>query len=104
MYKTQSYSGSTEVSDELPTMGTGDPTYPLYPIVCFLAAVMSVLVLLTSFIRQSWNIGVIFLCFWLFLETLTEGINAVIWRDNAEIKLYAYCNIGEFSAMNRVLP
>ncbi|VDC04735.1 unnamed protein product [Peniophora sp. CBMAI 1063] len=70
-----------------------DPTYPFRPIACFLAAAMLLLVLLTSFIRQSWNLGVAFLCFWLFFENLANGINAIIWSDNADIKLYAYCDI-----------
>ncbi|VDB95777.1 unnamed protein product [Peniophora sp. CBMAI 1063] len=70
-----------------------DPTYPLYPIDCFLAAAMLLLVLLTGFIRQSWNLGVAFLCFWLFIEVLTAGIDAIIWSDNADIKLYVYCDI-----------
>ncbi|VDB95518.1 unnamed protein product [Peniophora sp. CBMAI 1063] len=74
-------------------MAAADPTYPLYPIACILAAAMLLLVLLTSFIRQSWNLGVAFLCFWLFWENLTLGINAVIWSDNADIKLYVYCDV-----------
>ncbi|VDC01595.1 unnamed protein product [Peniophora sp. CBMAI 1063] len=74
-------------------MAAVDPTYPLYSIACFLAAAMLLLVLLTSFIRQSWNLGVAFLCFWLFWENLTLGINRIIWSDNADIKLYVYCDI-----------
>ena len=74
-----------------------DPTYPLYPIASIVAAVMLLLVLLTSFIRQSWNLGVAFLCFWLFFETLIAGINAIVWSDNADIKLYVYCDIGEWT-------
>ncbi|KZV59981.1 STE3-domain-containing protein [Peniophora sp. CONT] len=70
-----------------------DPTYPLYPIACILSAVMLLLVLITSFIRQSWNLGVAFLCFWLFWENITFGINAIIWSDNSDIKLYIYCDI-----------
>ncbi|KZV63981.1 STE3-domain-containing protein [Peniophora sp. CONT] len=70
-----------------------DPTYPLYPIACFLSAAMLLVVLLTSFIRQSWNLGVAFLCFWLFFDNLTFGLNAIIWADNADIKLYVYCDI-----------
>jgi hypothetical protein len=72
-----------------------DPTYPLYPVFCIVCAALMLLVLTTSFVRQSWNLGVTFLCFWLFWELLTEGIDAVIWSDNAEIKLYVYCDIGE---------
>ncbi|VDB92170.1 unnamed protein product [Peniophora sp. CBMAI 1063] len=74
-------------------MAAAVPTYPLYPIACLLASAMLLLVLLTSFVRQSWNLGVAFLCFWLFFETLTFGINTIIWSDNADIKLYVYCDI-----------
>ncbi|VDC01597.1 unnamed protein product [Peniophora sp. CBMAI 1063] len=74
-------------------MAAVDPTYPLYPIACFLAAAMLLLVILSSFIRQSWNLGVAFLWFWLFLENLVHGINTIIWSDNADIKLYVYCDI-----------
>ena len=78
-------------------MGAVDPTYPLFPVACVLATVMLFLVLLNSFIRQSWNLGVAFLCFWLSLENLTYGVNAVLWSDNAEVKLYVYCDIGASS-------
>ncbi|KZV65951.1 fungal pheromone STE3G-protein-coupled receptor [Peniophora sp. CONT] len=74
-------------------MATADPTYPLFPIASILAAVVLLLIFLTSFIRQSWNIGVAFLCFWLFFENLANGIKAIIWADNADIKLYVYCDI-----------
>ncbi|VDB95774.1 unnamed protein product [Peniophora sp. CBMAI 1063] len=74
-------------------MAAADPTYPLYPIACILASTMLLLVLLTSFIRQNWNLGVAFLCFWLFWENLTGGIGSIIWADNADVKLYVYCDI-----------
>lgn len=75
-------------------MDAADPTYPLYPFACILAAAMLLLVLLTNFIRKNWNLGVAFLCFWLFVENLTSGIDALIWADNADVKLYVYCDIG----------
>lgn len=75
-------------------MAAVDPSYPLYPIACILSAAMLLLVLLTSFIRQSWNLGVAFLCFWLFFENLNSGINAIVWSGNADIRLYVYCDIG----------
>ncbi|VDB92185.1 unnamed protein product [Peniophora sp. CBMAI 1063] len=74
-------------------MAAADPTYPFYPVACLLSSAMLLLVLLTSFVRQSWNLGVVFLCFWLFFETLTLGINAIIWSHNADVKLYVYCDI-----------
>ena len=75
-------------------MRAADPTYPLYPAASILAAVLLLLVLLTGFVRQSWNLGVAFLCFWLFFENLTGAINAIIWSDNSDVKLYVYCDIG----------
>ena len=75
-------------------MGAFDPTYPLLPVAYFLSAAMLSLVLLTTFVRKNWNLGVTFLCVWLSLETLVDGINTIIWSDNADIKLYVYCDIG----------
>ncbi|KZV64899.1 STE3-domain-containing protein [Peniophora sp. CONT] len=74
-------------------MAAADPTYPLYPVASFLAAAALLLVLSVSLTRQSWNLGVVFLCFWLFLETLINGVNEIVWADNAEIKLFVYCDI-----------
>ncbi|KZV72495.1 STE3-domain-containing protein [Peniophora sp. CONT] len=74
-------------------MGAVDPTYPLYPAACLLASILLLLVLLTSFVRQSWNLGVAFLCFWLFFENLTNAVSAIIWSDNYDVKNYAYCDI-----------
>ncbi|KAJ7189204.1 pheromone A receptor-domain-containing protein [Mycena filopes] len=72
---------------------TADPTYPLYPTLCIISAFLMFLVLTHSFIRQSWNLAVTFLCIGLFLDNLTHGINAVVWRDNADIKVPGYCDI-----------
>ena len=75
-------------------MGAVDPTYPLYPIASILAAGLLLLVLLTSFIRQNWNFGLALLCFWLFVENNTSGVDAILWSDNAEVKLDVWCDIG----------
>ncbi|KZV65146.1 fungal pheromone STE3G-protein-coupled receptor [Peniophora sp. CONT] len=76
-------------------LGAVDPTYPLFPLVLIVSSAMLLLVLLTSFVRQSWNLGVAFLCFWLLLENVVDAANAIIWSDNADIRLYVYCDIGE---------
>ncbi|VDB95843.1 unnamed protein product [Peniophora sp. CBMAI 1063] len=74
-------------------MGAVDPTYPLFPIANILSAAMLLLVLLTSLVRQSWNLAVGFLCFWLLVDNVTTAANSIIWSDNADVKLYAYCDI-----------
>ncbi|KAI0027423.1 pheromone A receptor-domain-containing protein [Vararia minispora EC-137] len=71
-----------------------DPTYPLFPIFATTSAAPLLLVLTTSFVRQSWNLGVLFLCSWLFWELLTLAINAIVWADDAGVRLYIYCDIG----------
>jgi hypothetical protein len=81
-----------------------DPTYPLFPIFSIASAALMLVLLTTNLFRQSWNLGVTFLCFWLFWENLTGGINTVIWSDNAEIKLYVYCDIGELPAFTYLPP
>ncbi|KZV64637.1 fungal pheromone STE3G-protein-coupled receptor [Peniophora sp. CONT] len=74
-------------------MGAVDPTYPLYPVAELLSSVMLFLVLTTNLARQKWNLGVTSLCFWLFLESLAEAISAIVWSDDADVKLYVYCDI-----------
>ena len=70
-----------------------DPTYPLYPVACFLSSAMLLSVLLTSFIRQSWNLGVTFLCGWLLLYNLINAVDYIVWSDNDNIKLYFWCDV-----------
>ncbi|KAF7354317.1 STE3-domain-containing protein [Mycena venus] len=70
-----------------------DPTYPLYPVLCIISAFCMFLVLTHSFIRQTWNLAVTFLCIGVFFDNLTHGFNAVVWRDNSDIKVPVYCDI-----------
>jgi hypothetical protein len=80
-----------------------DPTYPLYPITCLVCAALLLLLLATDFIRRSFNLGVFFLCFWLFVETLTKGLQAVVWADNAVVKTYVFCDIGKANVSSRIV-
>ncbi|VDC07998.1 unnamed protein product [Peniophora sp. CBMAI 1063] len=74
-------------------MAAVDPSFPALPIAFLLSAVLLLFVLLTSFMQRSWNLGITFLCFWLFVDNITTAINMIIWSDNADIKLYVYCDI-----------
>ncbi|VDC07907.1 unnamed protein product [Peniophora sp. CBMAI 1063] len=73
-------------------MGPVDPTYPLYPVASTLAGLMMLFVLLTSLIRQNWNLGVAFLCFWLLFENVTYAADTIVWSDNIDLKSYAFCD------------
>ena len=80
-----------------PGMGALDPSYPFYPIICLTSATLLFLILLTNIVRQKWNLGIALLCVFLFFEHLTLGINAIVWSDNADVKLYVYCDIGVYA-------
>jgi hypothetical protein len=73
-----------------------DPTYPLVPIASLICSALLFFALTVKLLyqRESWNLGVIALCFWLAVDNLIKGINAIIWSDNAQIKAYVYCDIG----------
>ena len=76
-------------------MGAADPSYPLLPTAYCVSAVLLLLVLLTSFVRRSWNLGVTFLCFWRFLEIVMQAVDTIAWSDNDTIKFHAYCDLGK---------
>ena len=51
------------------------------------------LVLLSSFIRRNYSLGVTYLCLWLLLDDVTGGANYIVWSDNAVVRLVVYCDI-----------
>lgn len=75
-----------------------DPTYPLVPLANFAAAFLTLLTFLTAQLRESWNMGVCMLSAWVFITTLSTGIQTVVWRDNADTSIApAFCDIGSSS-------
>ena len=85
--------------DSRENMVAADPSYPLFPIFSFVAAILLLFVMTLSLIRQRYNLGVAFLCFWLFVDNVTSGIDAIVWSDNADVKLSIYCDIGKSTAL-----
>lgn len=80
-------------------MGAADPSYPLLPIANILCAACLFLLLIVNFLRRAhvFNVAVNLLSFCLFWETLFNGIGMIVWSDNAEIKAYTFCDVGEES-------
>lgn len=76
-------------------MDAADPTYPLLPIMCIVSCVLLLLMFVNGLVRQNWNLGVAFLCFWLLVDSIIHAVNTIAWSDNFDIKLDIYCNIGE---------
>ncbi|VDB86432.1 unnamed protein product [Peniophora sp. CBMAI 1063] len=70
-----------------------DPTYPLYPVATILVGSALLLVPLDMSVRRNWNLSIAFLCISLSIENLYFGVNAIIWADNATVKLDVYCDI-----------
>jgi hypothetical protein len=73
-----------------------DPSYPLFPIASLLCNFLLLLILSTRFSRQYQNFGVTVLSISLFFTNLVNGVNTMIWADNADLKAFVYCDIGEF--------
>ena len=71
-----------------------DPTFPLFPALSFLSCTLILLLFTSHLIRRSWNLGIIFLCFWLFWVNLAAGVNAILWADGVELKAEVFCNLG----------
>ena len=59
---------------------------------------MLLLVLMTGFMRQNWNLGVVFLCFWIFVQCVIYAVNTIVWSNNYDVKFYIYCDIGTASS------
>ncbi|KZV64282.1 STE3-domain-containing protein [Peniophora sp. CONT] len=74
-------------------MGATDPTYPLLPVMCIAASVLLLTMSLNSLVRQNWNTGVAFLCFWLLVDNVIYAVDTIAWSDNSTIKFYIYCDI-----------
>ncbi|VDC00657.1 unnamed protein product [Peniophora sp. CBMAI 1063] len=74
-------------------MGAVDPTYPLFTVASLISSVMLLMVLASNTVRQSWNLGLTLLCFWLFLGSIANAIDSIVWSDNYDVKLYVWCDI-----------
>jgi drug/metabolite transporter superfamily protein YnfA len=72
-----------------------DPSYPLFPIASILCSFLLLLSLATRFFRQYQNFGVTVLSISLFFTNLVNGVNTIVWADNADLKAFVYCDIGE---------
>ncbi|KAI0317112.1 pheromone A receptor-domain-containing protein [Amylostereum chailletii] len=70
-----------------------DPTYPLVPVVNFIAACLMLFTILTVKVRETLNVGILILCIWLFIACLIQGLEAIVWSKNAENKAPVWCDI-----------
>ncbi|KAL1741341.1 pheromone receptor, partial [Schizophyllum fasciatum] len=72
-------------------MLSNDPTYPLFPIVAFLAAVLALLPI--PFTLQAWNTGACALAVWAAAACLLSFINSVVWAGNVVDAVPVWCDI-----------
>ncbi|VDB88613.1 unnamed protein product [Peniophora sp. CBMAI 1063] len=66
--------------------------YPAIPILGFISSTLLLLVLLTSIERRSWNFGLTVLSFCICVENFFGSIETIIWRNDAEIRYYGFCD------------
>ncbi|VDB88615.1 unnamed protein product [Peniophora sp. CBMAI 1063] len=68
------------------------PGYPIIPVTAFVSSALLLLVLISSAERRSWNFGLTVLCVCVFVENFCGAIETVMWKDNADVKLYTFCD------------
>jgi hypothetical protein len=72
-----------------------DVSYPLFPIASILCSILLLLSLATRAFLQHHSFGVTMLSLCLFFNNIVNGINTIVWADNADLKAPVYCDIGE---------
>ena len=80
-----------------------DATFPLHPALCIVGAMMLFAVLSINCLYRRWNLGVTFLSFWVLVENVMFATNGILWYDNADIKLYVYCDICMYAVPSKIL-
>lgn len=81
---------------KLPIILQMDPTYPLIPIVNFLACIL-VLASMSKGMFQSWNVGACSFAIWVTTISFTTAVDSILWADNVENLAPVWCDISEFS-------
>ncbi|KAI0350980.1 STE3-domain-containing protein [Trametes cingulata] len=70
---------------------TLDPTYPAFPVIAILGAVVVLIPLSWHF--QAWNAGTCLFMIWTSIACLNLAINAIVWSDNALNSAPIWCDI-----------
>jgi len=63
------------------------------PVLSFLA-VLSLFVILPLHLRSR-NIPFLFAIIWLLVCNIIQGVDAIVWADNALIRAEGWCDLGE---------
>lgn len=79
-----------------------DPTYPLAPIADFIACGLTIIPLF-HMATQTWNTGVYIYALWLFLISLSDAINRIIWSNNVKDVAPVLCDISRSQNMSRAI-
>ncbi|KAI0310628.1 GPCR fungal pheromone mating factor [Amylostereum chailletii] len=69
-----------------------DPTFPLVPIANLLASILVIISLISSAVRKTVNVGAALLGAWLVVSTLITGVEAIVWRNDAENRAPGWCD------------
>lgn len=68
-----------------------DPTYPLFPVVGFVAFFLALVPL--PWHLQAWNVGTCAYMIWSALACLASAVNSIIWKDDVIIRAPIWCDI-----------
>ena len=65
------------------------------PVLSFLAVLVLLAVL--PFHLKSRNFPFLFVIAWLLACNIIQGVDAIIWADNALVRAEGWCDLGEYS-------
>ncbi|KAI1790857.1 GPCR fungal pheromone mating factor, partial [Ganoderma leucocontextum] len=68
-----------------------DPTYPAFPILAFVGALLALIPL--PWHLQAWNAGTCLFMVWTAVACLNLGINSIVWSNNAINSAPIWCDI-----------
>ena len=71
-----------------------DPTFPLVPIVNFVAVVL-VFSSMSKSMFQVWNVGACAFAIWVTIQSFTAAIGAILWSNNVKNSVPIWCDICE---------
>ncbi|TBU56143.1 pheromone A receptor-domain-containing protein [Dichomitus squalens] len=72
-------------------LSRSDPTYPAFPLLAFLGAIVVLIPLPWHF--QAWNAGTCLFMIWTALACVNLGINSIVWNNNVINSAPVWCDI-----------
>ena len=72
---------------------TMDPTFPLVPVINFVSALLVLIPFTIGLLCRSWNLGVWVSALWIIEQSISTGVNTILWANNVDDLAPVWCDI-----------